>query len=141
MSPLPVKPIPLAQLPLAQVAQKAYSSVLGLPFQVPNGERVNAGPLTWPIRAISTAQALTVADLVVHVTTGGGALIVTLPSASIKGLLLHIKKVDSGVGAVTVTPAGADTIEGAANQSLAAQYNSTTLIAGGAGIWYKVATT
>ena len=141
MSPLPVKPIPLVQLPLAQVAQKAYSSVLGLPFQVPNGERLVAGPLTWPIRALSAATTLLTSDVVCHITTGAGALVITLPSASIKGLLLHIKKVDSGAGAVTVTPASGDTIEGAATQSLAAQYNSTMLIAGGGTVWYKMATT
>lgn len=67
---------------------------------------------------------------VVLVTTGAGALVVNLPVAVIN-YVITIKKVDAGAGAVTVTPAGIATIDGAATYSLAAQYNSVTLVCDG----------
>lgn len=77
---------------------------------------------------------------VVAVTTGAGALVVNLPSAAITNQMITIKKADNGAGAVTITAAGGQTIDGAATLSLAAQWNSATLVSNGGTAWYIIAT-
>lgn len=70
----------------------------------------------------------------------GGAFTVNLPSASARKKL-HIKKIDSSINAITISPNGADTIEGAASYSLATQYKSVTLYSNGSTTWYIEAST
>ena len=80
-------------------------------------------------------------DEVIIVTTGAGGYTVDLPAASTNaGRKLIIIKADSGAGAITVTPAGADTIEGSATKSLTSQYNKIGLISDGSSIWYDLGT-
>lgn len=76
---------------------------------------------------------------IVGVTTGAGALVVNLPVATTANQLITIKKVDVGAGAVTITAAGAELIDGLATLPLAAQYNSATLVSDGTG-WMVIAT-
>lgn len=72
-------------------------------------------------------------------TGGGGGITITLPAASLnRGKVYRVKKVDAGAGAVTVTRAGADTIDGAANYGLAAQYDAVTIVSDGAATWHIV---
>ena len=62
----------------------------------------------------------------------GGAIEITLPSASaIVGKIYDIKKIDSSANAVTITQAGADTIDGAANASLTIQWEDLSFISDG----------
>lgn len=44
-------------------------------------------------------------------------------------------KIDASANAVTIYPAGTDTIQGASSYALAAQYSSVTLVSN-AGVWY-----
>lgn len=68
-----------------------------------------------------------------------GAITITLPTTSLAaGRQLLIKKIDSGVNAVTVAASGSDTIEGAATISLAVQWSKQGLISNGNGGWEKV---
>ena len=76
------------------------------------------------ITAKSSGSPYTVlsTDEFIVVTTGGSGYTVDLPAASANaGRKIIIVKADSGAGAVTVTPAGADTIEGSATKSLTTQ--------------------
>lgn len=67
-----------------------------------------------------------------------GAITATLPAASAsKAWFVLIVKTDSSVNAVTVTRAGADTIEGATTVALALQYAKWAGYNNGATPWYK----
>jgi enamine deaminase RidA (YjgF/YER057c/UK114 family) len=74
---------------------------------------------------------------VVAVTTGGAALVVNLPSAATANQVITVKKVDNGAGAVSLTPAGAETIDGTAGvyAGLANQWESVTLVSNGVSNW------
>ena len=63
----------------------------------------------------------------------------TLPAANsvAVGLEYWIKKTDNNSNAITVTPNGSDTIEGAASYALSAQYKYIRLISDGTGVWYN----
>lgn len=77
-------------------------------------------------------------DIIIADATGG-AFTVTLPAANAQtGQRLTIIKKDAGVNAITVSRAGADTIEGAASQSLPTQYKKTTLVSDGSSVWYDL---
>lgn len=78
------------------------------------------------------------ADYAIVVTTGAGGYTVTLPAATGSGRQLVIIKADSGAGAVTVSRAGADTIEGATSVSLATQYKKSVLLDGASAVWYDL---
>lgn len=63
----------------------------------------------------------------------------TLPAASTcSGKIFIIKKSDASANAVTVTRAGADTIDGATTYALSTQYQSVTLISDGSALWMVV---
>ncbi len=71
------------------------------------------------------------------VTTGASNITITLPAvASNAGRRLAIKKIDSGVGTVTVTPNGG-TIEGASSNVIRVQYSSIEIISDGIN-WYAL---
>ena len=88
-----------------------------------------------------TPKNLTTFNHIALITTGDVAFIVNLPTAVGKtGQEFVIKKVDTGAGVCTVTPAGAETIQGAAGYALPLQWNSVSLISNGAN-WVIVAAT
>lgn len=66
------------------------------------------------------------------VTTGASAIMATLPTAvGISGTSLIIKKVDSGVGTVVITPAGSQKIDGLSTFTLSAQWQYIGLVSDG----------
>ena len=67
---------------------------------------------------------------------GGGDCVDNLIAATGSGKRIDIKKVDASAYTVTVTPSGADTIDGAADYVLSAQYESVTLLDAAPGAWY-----
>jgi hypothetical protein len=73
---------------------------------------------------------------VVLATGGASGIALKLPSVR-KGLVVTVKKVDSGAGAVTVNPNVAETIEGVANKILTAQYQSADFVCDGTN-WFLV---
>lgn len=77
---------------------------------------------------------------VVFVTTGGAGITIDLPVASTINQKITVKKVDAGVGTVSIAPNGADLIEDAASLDLLAQYESATLVSDGIGKWFIIAT-
>ena len=104
--------------------------VNGLSNQVRN---VNTTPVT-----LNQGQGLILVD------ASGGAVTVTLPAANsgvvggvLFGPVIRIKKIDASGNAVTISRAGADTIEGANTMSLAVQWDKVTLAADGVSLWTK----
>ncbi len=71
-------------------------------------------------------------DDILLVTTGAAAFTVTLPNPINIGIHFTVKKVDVGAGVCTVTPFGAETIDGAVNYALAAQWKYITIVSDGA---------
>lgn len=95
------------------------------------------GPFALPTRAVGGNTAMSGTDFALNVTTGAGAVTITLPAAPAAGRLAQVKKVDAGAGAVAVTPA-AGTLDGAASQSLAAQNHGVIVQFDGAN-WFTIA--
>lgn len=69
------------------------------------------------------------------------AFAVTLPSAAatLPGRIFRFKKVDSSINAITITRAGADTIDGATTYVLSAQWKYVALECDGVSAWFVVA--
>ena len=68
----------------------------------------------------------------------GGAMVVSLPAATGTGRILNIKKIDASAFAVTLTPNGAEKIDGAASYIITTQWLNITIQDGGAGTWYII---
>jgi tetrahydrodipicolinate N-succinyltransferase len=84
-----------------------------------------------PVRSVSATGAIVATDGMVTVNAAAGAVTMTLPAvATVSGRVVTVKKIDASGNAVTVDGNGAETIDGAANFPLAAQYDSLTVIAG-----------
>lgn len=83
------------------------------------------------VRAVTATGNVASTDALVTANATGGAITLTLPTiATSLGRKLIVKKTDASGNAVTVDGNGAETIDGAANFPLTAQYDSVTLIAG-----------
>ena len=89
---------------------------------------------------IITNDGVTVSKGFTGVTTGGSNRVATLPVAAAGnvGAKYTIKKLDSGAGAVEVTRAGDDTIDGGTTVVLYHQHESVTVIVGAADTWYII---
>ena len=93
--------------------------------------------LTRP-QALSQDTTLTASNTTTSVDASAAAVTITLPLASQHvSRVYSIKKIDASANAVTITPSGADTIDGAATYSLAAQWDSVTLVSDGSQ-WLKL---
>jgi hypothetical protein len=63
---------------------------------------------------------------------------VQLPAATGTGRILNIKKIDASASTVTLTPDGAETIDGAGSYIITTQWTNITIQDGGAGTWYII---
>lgn len=91
------------------------------------------------IKTTTVAYTVTANIYYVRGDATAGAIAVTLPPAiNNTGRQVFVKKIDASGNAVTVTAAGADTIEGAATAVLAAQWAKTLLISNGNATWEKI---
>ncbi len=98
---------------------------------IPIGLTVNGLHLNTTTKT-DTDYALTAKDDVVLFSTGATTRTASLPAAStVPGKVYHIKKIDSGVGLVTVDPAGSETIDGDLTPDIVAQYESWTISSDG----------
>jgi hypothetical protein len=74
----------------------------------------------------------------VLITTGNTNRTITLPAVgTADGRILHFKKVDTGTGTVTIDTPGAETIDGNAQASILAQYDTLSIISDGSN-WHKL---
>lgn len=66
-----------------------------------------------------------------------GTIAITLPAASTVGRVIAVKDAGghAGTNTITITPAGADTIDTNANVTITQNFNSLTLIADGTSNW------
>lgn len=73
--------------------------------------------------------------------TAAGRTVTLPPAAAVPGRIYIIKKVDAGGNNITLTPVGADTIEGVAPLVFGAgARGSRTIISDGVSTWYVIAT-
>jgi hypothetical protein len=80
------------------------------------------------VRSVTTTYSAEATDSTILCNATGAAFTVTLPkAASCKGHVLILKKVDASGNAITVDGNGAETVDGAANYPLAAQWDSVTV--------------
>ena len=93
------------------------------------------------LEEITEASANTTLDetyFTVLVNAVGGARTITLPAAANHThRIYNIVKIDASANAVTIDGAGAETINGAATQTLAVQWNSYTIQSNGTG-WFII---
>ncbi len=83
---------------------------------------------------LASDTTLTESHEIVHVDASGGAVAITLPSASTyNGPGYSIKKIDSSANAVTISA----TVDEAASRILTAQYDSVTINPRGAEWWIR----
>lgn len=87
-----------------------------------------------PVRLANISpDVLTRADSLVLADATAAPLVAVLPSAvGIRGRAFTVLKVDASANAVTVTPAGGETINGAATAALSAQWSGLTVTSDGA---------
>lgn len=103
------------------------------------------GGVSLPTVAKTTDYTATMTDFGILVDATGAAVTVTLPALAEAynagdgtGKVLWVKKTDASGNAVTVDGAAAETINGAATASLAAQHDTCFLMAASGG-WHIIA--
>lgn len=99
------------------------------------------GGLSVAVSGIKTSNyTATASDYLIPVDATGGMVTITLPSATNKGQMIIIKKIDSSANVVRVARAGSDGIELAGNPSedLKARWSAMEFIADGTSLWYRV---
>ena len=86
------------------------------------------------IRSVNIDTTIVSTDFSLEVDTSGGNRIITLPTAASQfsvgnntGRIFNIKKIDSTTNSVTITPQGADTIDGLATLIIDAKDVNYTL--------------
>jgi hypothetical protein len=93
------------------------------------------------IKTVTTTYTVLRSDNKVLGDTTAAAFTITLPAASgvPAGWEVRIEKIDATAnGTLTVSRAGADTIEGATTVALATLYSNTKLTSDGVSVWYKL---
>lgn len=89
-------------------------------------------------RAVAASGAITAIDDILLATGGGAGITLTLPTAaSAFRRVFTVKKVDAGVGVVTVDGSGAETIDGAASVLIVSQFESFDFYSSGTS-WHIV---
>ena len=87
-------------------------------------------------REITASETLEADDYLVLVDATSGAVTASLPTAlSKEGSQIIVKKIDVSANAVTVDADASETIDGSTTTSLAAQYDSVTVISDGTEWW------
>lgn len=92
-------------------------------------------------QTVKSAYRALLTDDVLLADATGAAFTITLPDAGAvisQNSFFYIKKIDATANAVTVAASGAQTIDGAATASLAAQYDDIILFSDGAN-WFSFA--
>ena len=85
-----------------------------------------------PTRTVTAAYRAQGTDYTIRVDASAGAVTVSLPeAAALRGKVLVVKKVDSSANAVTIDPAGSETIDGASTVSISTQYHSYVIQSSG----------
>lgn len=97
------------------------------------------GKIALITNADSTYTALETDTLISADATGGAITVALTSAATYKGKKYTIKKSDGSGNAITIDPAGAETIDGSATVSLSSQYDAITIQSDGTN-WAKIFT-
>ena len=84
--------------------------------------------------AVNLALGTSDVNKVVRATGGGGGITITLPDPTDVGVIgrrIYVKKVDAGVGAITIAQFAAETIDGLASVVISAQYQVLEVVSDG----------
>ena len=111
-----------------------FGNNVGIGTWVPSSTFTVMGSMAVKVLANQTSNYLaTASDNIILVNANSGAVNITLPlAASVTGREYIIKKTDSNTSfAVTITPNGADTIDGQSSVSTTLQYQSYTVVSDG----------
>lgn len=95
--------------------------------------------ITYARRTVTADVTLDATDCIVLVDAALGPITITLPLASGDSLFVVIIKKDVSVNVVTVARQSTNTIQGATSRLLSLIYDKVTLVAGGDGVWYNIA--
>lgn len=97
-----------------------------------------SGNVSSTVISKSANYTLTSSDGIALVTSGASGVTVTLPTAvGIAGRRYDIKKVDNGIGILTINTTSSQTIDGQLNQYIPYQYYSLTVVSNGAN-WFLI---
>lgn len=100
----------------------------GATVEFDNNQTTFFRAMGYPIRTITTSTTIGTTDHTVLVDTSGGAVTITLPTASsAASRLYNIKKITSDPNKVTIDGNGSETIDGAATAEMTTQYESLTI--------------
>lgn len=100
------------------------------PAPAPNGS------LVLGIRTTTAAPTFAASDHTLLCDATAGAIPVALPAAgTVTGRVFVFKKSDASINTVTLTPNGAETIDGATSVIIAVQYDSYTIQSDGSKWW------
>lgn len=105
--------------------------------------RVASGLPAWADATLATSTktsnyTITGTDVVVFADATSGNVTITLPTASANtGYRFYVKRIDSTGNTVSIARSGSDTIDGQTSVSIAAQYDSYTIISNGS-LWYII---
>jgi len=106
----------------------ASTDSIGIGTSTPKSRFDINGSFSRKLSSVSGDTILDITHSTVLVDASGGAVTITLPTASgITGRIYTIKKTDSSANTVTVDGDGAETIDGAATHILRRQYNRVTV--------------
>lgn len=94
-------------------------------------------PRTVAIVAADSPYTATAGETIFCDATAGGIAVNYPPAADFGSAEISVIKTDVSANAITLTPDGAETINGAASDSLAAQYNAITAISNGVALFIK----
>jgi hypothetical protein len=105
---------------------------VGLGTWAPSSNLTLFGSMAVTVVSKSANYAATANDNVILVSASGGAVAITLPSAAtVPGREYVVKKTDATANAVTISDAGAATIDGQASVATSVQYQSYVLVSDG----------
>lgn len=97
---------------------------------------VGSASTSTQVTSVSADTILTSLNDVVLVNASGAARTITLPTPT-SGKIIRVKKTDSSANAVTISRSSTETIDGNNSVSLAAQYDSYTMVSDGTN-WFII---
>ena len=124
MRPYQPGPLEASAISLPGLAAYVFTELKKLATMSRTPERELVGSVT-----VSIDYAASPGDAVVRVDATGNPVTVTLPLASsVVGQRMTVKRLNGGSNDVTVAASGSDLIDGAADVTLAAQYDTVTVV-------------
>jgi hypothetical protein len=112
---------------LGEVTLAGLTNPSNFDLQHPTGLKIINGLQGYVANVHASDYTVTVLDDTILVDASAGAVTITLISAAWTPNVYHVKKIDSSSNAVAVAAASGELIDGAATQSLVAQWDHTTV--------------